>query len=227
MSLEDLGQHCSQESERFFNHQEHDPQYCYELFRRAFLHDNEFAWELIYRQYHRLVTRWVERHALYRTADEESDYFANRAFEKMWRGLTPEKFDNFPDLKSLLRYLQMCTHSVMIDYMRRKEQAILAAQVEEQEVAAIGGGEGKSAVEQKIFKRERRADFWQWLRQQLNSDEEYKVIHSTYVLSLQPREILELFPETFQEVQEIYRTKENVLARLRRREEMIEFLGDV
>jgi hypothetical protein len=115
----------------------------------------------------------------------------------------------------------------MIDYMRRKEQAILAAQVEEQEVAAIGGVEGKSAVEQKIFKRERRADFWQWLRQQLNSDEEYKVIHSTYVLSLQPREILELFPETFQEVQEIYRTKENVLARLRRREEMIEFLGDV
>jgi DNA-directed RNA polymerase specialized sigma24 family protein len=143
----------------------------------------------------------------------------------MWRGLTPEKFADFDDLKSLLRYLQMCTHSVIVDYMRRKEQATLAAQVEEQEVMAMGSGD--MAVERKILTRERRSDLWRWLSEQLNDDQEYKVIHSSFVLDLKPREIVDQFPESFQDVQEVYRLKEKVMNRLRRLDELAGFRGDV
>ena len=225
LTLSKLSQRCSQESDRFFNRQEYDPSYCFELFRRAIIHRNQYAWELIYKQYQRLVMHWVERHALLAAADEEPDYFMNRAFEKMWRGLTPEKFEDFDDLKSLLRYLQMCTNSVIVDYMRRKEQATLAAQVEEQDVPGVGGGE--TAIEDRLFTRERRTDFWHWLHQQLNDDQEYKVIHSSFVLDLKPREIAAQFPESFHDVQEVYRIKERVINRLRRLDEVAEFIGEV
>ena len=225
LTLSDLSKRCSQESDRFFSRQEYDPSFCFELFRRAIIHRNEYAWELIYKQYQRLVSHWVERHSLVAAADEDRDYFINRAFEKMWRGLTPEKFADFDDLKSLLRYLQMCTHSVIVDYMRRKEQATLAAQVEEQEVTAMGSGD--TAVERKILTRERRSDLWRWLSEQLNDDQEYKVIHSSFVLDLKPREIVAQFPESFQDVQEVYRLKEKVMSRLRRLDELAGFRGDV
>ena len=224
-ALTELSQRCSQESDRFFNRQEYDPSYCFELFRRAILHGNEYAWELVYRQYQRLVSHWVERHALLAATDEEAEYFMNRAFEKMWQGMTPEKFDDFDDLKSVLRYLQMCTHSVVVDYMRRKEQSTLAAQVEEQDVTSVDSG--KTAVENKIFTRERRIDFWHWLRQNLEDEQEYKVIHSSFILDLKPREIASQFPESFSDVREVYRLKEKVLNRLRRLDELTEFIGDV
>lgn len=223
-SLANLSQRCSQESDRFFNRQEHDPRYCFELFRRAVMHENEYAWELIYRQYQRLVSHWVERHALLTAVDEEADYFMNRAFEKMWQGMTPKKFADFADLKSVLRYLQMCTHSVMVDYMRRKEQMTLAAQVEEQDERGVGDGE--TDYENNLSTHERRLNFWQWLRENLADEQEYKVIHSSFVLDLKPREIAAQFPESFADVQEVYRLKEKVLNRLKRRDELAEFIGD-
>ena len=66
--------------------------------------------------------------------DEEPQYFANRAFEKMWGVLSPQKFGQFPNLKSLLRYLQMCVHSVIVDYARRGEQATLLEDSEREPV---------------------------------------------------------------------------------------------
>jgi RNA polymerase sigma factor (sigma-70 family) len=225
LAITDLSQRCSQESDRFFSRQDYDPSYCFELFRRAIFHRNEYAWELLYRQYERLVLHWVERNPLVAAADEDSVYFANRAFEKMWRGLTPEKFADFADLKSVLRYLQMCTHSVIVDYMRHKEQMVLQAQVDEPDITGMEGS--GTAVERTILTHERRADFWRWLNQQLADDQEYKVIHSSFVLDLKPREIAEQFPESFTDVREIYRIKEKVMSRLRSQAELADFMGDV
>jgi hypothetical protein len=68
---------------------------------------------------------------------------------------------------------------------------------------------------------------WRWLSEQLNDDQEYKVIHSSFVLDLKPREIVAQFPESFQDVQEVYRLKEKVMNRLRRLDELAGFRGDV
>ena len=91
-------------------------------------------------------------------------------------------------------------------------------------MGGIGGGE---TAEEKIFTRERRIDLWHWLRQQLEDDQEYKVIHSSFVLGLKPREIAAQFPESFHDVQEVYRLKERVINRLRRLDELAGFIGDV
>jgi DNA-directed RNA polymerase specialized sigma24 family protein len=222
LTLSGLRHRCAQESDHFFNRQEHDPRFCYELFRRAILQRDERAWDYIYAQYQRLVTHWVERHAAFSTSGEESQFFMNRAFEKMWLGVTPQKFTTFTDLSALLRYLQMCVHSVMIDFARNKEQKLKLEAVEDhpyqQETERV------TAVEDHIAAEFSRQELWRWLNQQFKDDKERYVVHGMFVLGLKPRDVQTQYPTHFSDVSEIYRTKENLLARLRRSPELADFL---
>jgi DNA-directed RNA polymerase specialized sigma24 family protein len=216
LSITGLRHLCAQESDRFFRRQEHDPRYCFELFRRAVYQRNEFAWELVYAQYQPLVRGWVERHSLSATADEETQYFVNRAFEKMWTALTPQKFGNFPDLKSVLGYLQMCVHSVIVDHLRSKERATL---LDDERFSAIAD-EGQSTVERQVGSRLDRGELWRQLNERMRNDKERKIIYGSFVLAMKPREIFAQFSDSFDNIEEIYRVKENVMARLRRDKEL-------
>jgi RNA polymerase sigma factor (sigma-70 family) len=223
---------CQQESDRFFAQKEHDPRFCYELFRRAFVHGNELAWECLYARYQKLVMSWVTRHALYYSLGEEADYFMNRAFEKMWQGIPAENFEKFPDLKSLLRYLQMCTHAVMVDFARWKEQAHLwdrANQLdngaeEYDPFATIMDPEMRP--ERTVARQEMQEILWQRLNDLCNSEKEHLVIEGYFVLDLKPRQIFDLHREQFSDIRDVSRTKDNFLARIRRNDEFREFLED-
>lgn len=219
LTLTGVNFRCAQESQRFFRHQSHDPRYCYELFRRAILERNERAWELIYSQYHALVTGWVMRNPSFPASGEEAQYFVNRAFEKMWAAFTPAKFGQFTDLKSLLRYLQMCVHSVIVDFGRLAEQTAWGRELEnelEDELFQTEMADGDVDVEEQAAETTDRAAFWRLLESRLQDDRERLVLEGCFVLDLKPREIYARSPGRFRDVNEIYRLKENVLARLRR-----------
>lgn len=223
LTLSGLRYRCAQESNRFFNRQAYDPAFCYELFRRAILQRDEQAWAAIYSQYQRLVTHWVERNTAFPSSGEEAQFFMNRAFEKMWLGITPEKFGTFEDLSSILRYLQMCVHSVMVDFVRQKEHKLKLEAVEEliHQPAARG-----TAVEDGIANKLTRKELWSWLQGELKDEKEQTVVYGLFVLALKPRDLADLYPKVFDDVKEIYRAKENLMARLRRSEELKEFLDD-
>ncbi len=232
LSLHALCDRCHRESERFFAQKEHDPRFCYELFRRAFVHGNEYAWTCLYEQYKSLVISWVTRHALYSGLGEEADYFMNRAFEKMWQGIPAENFSKFPDLKSLLRYLQMCTNAVMVDFARWKEQAHLWDRAnrstngdEEIDPFATIMDAGKRP-ERDVARREMQEILWQKLKSLCNNEKEHLAVHGYFVLDLKPREIYDLYSGDFDDVRDVSRTKDNFLARIRRNDEFKEFLDD-
>lgn len=223
LTLAGIAHRCVQETELFFRHQSYDPHYCFELFRRAIVDHNQRAWELIYAQYRPLVAGWVKHHSAFPTSGEEVQYFVNRAFEKMWVALTPDKFSRFPNLKSLLRYLQMCVHSVIVDQVRVAEQSVVGVQVEA--LAAEGRVRGPG-VENQALDWVQRQDFWDQINARLHNEKERRVVYGSFVLALKPRELYAQFQETFQDVNEIYRVKENVLARLRRDTELQKLLGE-
>ena len=223
LTLTGIAHRCTQETERFFQRLAYDPQYCFELFRRAIVERIQRAWELIYTQYNSLVTRWVERHTAFATSGEEVQYFVNRAFEKMWTALSPEKFDRFPNLKSLLRYLQMCVHSVILDHVRAIKQPPVDVEVE---TAATNYEVKEPLLEDQVLDRVRRRAFWRAISSRLGDDKERRVIYGSFVLALKPRELYDQSQDTFCDVQEIYRIKENVLARLRRDAELEAMLKD-
>jgi DNA-directed RNA polymerase specialized sigma24 family protein len=222
LPLGGIAQRCTRETALFFQRRSHDPRFCYELFRRAFLERNQRAWELIYTEYHALVSGWVERHPAFPTSGEETQYFVNRAFEKMWLALSSDKFTHFPDLKSLLRYLQMCVHSAILDSARTAEQAEPDADID----TVVGDQrEPAAGVDDEALAHVQRQELWQQISLLLHGEKERRVVYGTFALALKPQELCTLYPDTFADADEVYTVKQNVLARLRRSSELRKFLN--
>lgn len=217
LSLAGIAHRCTSETELFMQHRTYDPRYCFELFRRAILHRDQCAWEHIYAQYRPQVAKWVQRHPAFPSAGEEVQYFVNRAFEKMWLALTPDRFSHFANLKSLLRYLQMCVHSAILDVVRASECPVADTPVE---ILAEESGSNEPAVEHAVQERMQQQALWREIDARLRSDQERRVMYGSFVLALKPRELYAQYPNTFRDVKHVYRVKENVLARLRRDSEL-------
>lgn len=222
--LRQLTQRCAEESERFFNRRRNDPRFCYELFRRAIVGRDQDAWETLYRQYRPLVTGWVERHASFLALGEESQYFVNGAFSKMWQVLTPQKFARFPELKSILRYLQMCVHSVIIDAVRTRDHSTFLED-EGLELQRIGNPDAET-VEAGVLERAQGEALWRELNLRLKDEKERRVVYGCFVLALKPGQLFKQSSGAFADVQEIYRVKENLIARLRRDDELRSMFDD-
>jgi len=222
LALASIAHRCTRETEAFFQRRAHDPVYCYELFRRAIVDHSPAAWDLIYAQYRPLVAGWVERHPAFAFGGEEAQFFVNRAFEKMWVALDASKFGRFPNLKSLLRYLQMCVHSAIVDQSRKAEQAAASVPVENlSDRSATDGPRYDDPALVGVYRQE----FWEQINARLNDERERQVVYGSFVLGLKPRELHARYQDTFGDVKDVYRVKENVLARLRRDEELAGILG--
>jgi DNA-directed RNA polymerase specialized sigma24 family protein len=222
LALASIAHRCARETDLFFQRQRYDPRYCYELFRRAIADRSQRAWEMVYTQYRSLVTGWVNRHPAFAESGEEVQYFVNRAFERMWRAVTAEKFSRFRDLKSVLRYLQMCVHSVVLDRVRSAGHAMVARQVED---STAGNVARDPVYEEPALANVCRQEFWAQINARLRNEQERQVVYGSFVLALKPREVVARYPETFGDVKHVYRIKENVLARLGRDAELERILG--
>lgn len=223
--LDELARRCAQETANFQRGRPVDTRFCFEMFRRAVCQTDANAWQALYHEYEPEVTGWVRRHPMFPLLEEEAEYFANRAFERLWSILKPEKWERFPDLKAVLRYLQMCVHSVLVDYARQKE---LAKQTESIDVEDAGPLPDRSpSPEEQTAHEERRRQLWDWLGKQLSDEREYRAIYDRFVLGLRPAEIAERSPDLYADVRELYRVTESVMNRLRRSPELESYLMDL
>ena len=215
-----LAQQCAQETQEFFQSHTDHAQSCLELFQRAILSGQEVAWDYIYQQYEPQVRRWVLRHPQFNATGETAEYFVNMAFTRMWRALDSEKFANFHNIKEVLRYLQLCVHSVIVDHLRSSTAFTTA--IDESNIsnglATRGAGFDKMVLED-IY----REELWKIIRGKLHNEKEETVFYCCYTLDMKPREIYRQYPQRFHDVREIYRIKENLLARLRRDRELQAF----
>lgn len=211
LPVADLAKRCAQETELYFQHKSRDAIHCFELFRRAIREHDQLAWEMVYAQYDSLVTGWVRQNPGFETTGEEVEYFVNGAFGKISGTLTAEKFGGFSDIGSLLQYLKMCVHSMIVDYHRLSERA---------ELYPLENAERKASTdplpEKQTMDRAYRQALWDWVNGRLHDDKERLVTKCIFIFFLSPREIFEHYPHKFNDVKEIYRIKQNILARLSR-----------
>jgi hypothetical protein len=213
LTVAGIAHRCNQETHRFFLRQDYDPRFCYELFRRAIVEGNQDAHSCLYSQYRPLLTGWIERHPAFPATGEASDYFVNRAFEKLWRAIPSARFDQFDDLKALLRYLKMCANSAIVDFNRNAELAMLDEGSDSEELrSAPAPGD----VEQDTIARVDRSYFWNLIDARLTSDKERVAIYASFVSGMKPAEVMVHYPGLFADIKDVYRAKQNVLERLRR-----------
>ncbi len=219
--LFDRASRCAEETERYYQGRNFHTRDCFELFELAILRRDPDAWEAIYQQYQALVSRWVQGHPAFEACGEEVSYFVNRAFEKIWIALTPEKFRHFTELRALLSYLKMCVHSVITDHTRSIKLAELVALAEE---GSSPGSVPSNSLEEQALERTDRSRIWASVSARLHNEKERRVVFGSFFLALKPSELFEQYPGSFQNVEEVYLVKQNVLARLRRDVDLVKLL---
>src|SRR5712691_8501384 len=106
VSLAELGRRCREETLRFLRGEPRDDAFCFEIFARAVVRREDDAWETIVAQYRGIVLAYVGQHSAAAMIREPDDYWINRAFQRFWSAVGPERFGQFPDLAALLKYLK-------------------------------------------------------------------------------------------------------------------------
>jgi len=215
--LASVAQRCAHETHRFYRRQDYDPWFCFELFRRAIVDRCQQAWSYLDAQYGAEVEGWVKRHSAFPSCGEEPDYLVNCTFERMWAALSPDRFADFGTLPALLSYLKVCVNSVLLDLVRIVERQGVVARLESEDLV---GDPGTTDVEKEAIGIVQGEAFWEAIGARLKNEKERQVVYGLFVLGLAPRDIYAQHPDLFCSVQEVYRVRENVLARLRRDDDL-------
>jgi hypothetical protein len=221
LDVDRLADECADHTARFFNRATYDSGYCYELFRRAIVDRNSYAWDKIYRQYRPLVVKWVINHSGLPATGEEVDYFVNGAFDRMWSAIDAEKFKQFKDVAELLRYFQMCVHSVIVDYTRCNPIETL-----DLELFAPPLRQSLRSIEEGITDEIERHQLWEAVTALMHNEKEVIVLECSFAYDLKPAEIYAGNSDRFESLDEVYRVKRNLLNRLRRSQVWQQFLLD-
>ena len=213
-SIESLAHRCRQEPGRFFDLGSSDDRYCFELFRRALAEQDPLAWELILEQYTPLVTGWIIRHPAFSQAEEEREYFLNRAFERLWHAMTPEKFERMANLKALIAYLKLCVHAALIEHVERRvnREEWSAADIDSDLNSFTTGRDAAAAVRSDMMANH----IWACIENTVKTEAETVIARCSFIFDMKPAEICEMYPDLFDDVRLVYRQKENLLARLGR-----------
>jgi hypothetical protein len=183
------------------------------LFRRAIVDRNDDAWGSIYQQYAPLVLTWVTQHqsATPILGQEGGAPLVNAAFAKFAQALTPVKMEHFDSLAAVLKYLKMCVHSVVADEVRSRK-----AQQFEDTLDIITQEPASNDPAEDVVSNLAAQDLWQIIEEELHGEEERIVVYQAYVQGMKPSEICLRNRQLFPTVDDVYRTKRNVLERLRR-----------
>ncbi len=223
MLLAEVARLCREETAKFLHRLPSRDEFCYELLRRAIGERDQAAWDAVFAQYRGVVLAWVRQHPAGSAVREDDEYWVNRSFERFWSAVGPERFALFPNLATVLRYLKLCAHSVLLDAVRALGPQPPVPLTEQAVATGAAGGvvdaEAVAAGEVAVQELRRAIDA------ELHDEAERLVAHLCLVLDLKPREVYERHPDRFADVADVYRVKRNLLDRLRRSPEIRRFLG--
>lgn len=211
MALAEIAGGCREETGKFLRREPSDDRFCLELLRRAIVDSDQAAWQAAFAQYRGMVMGWIGRHPAASAAGEDAEYWTNRAFDRFWSAVGPERFAAFPGLAALLRYLKLCAHSVLLDAVRARPPVPTEALLDRE--TGLGATPDVAA---EVLDRLDAQDLWRAVNAELRDEAERIVARLCLALDLKPREVYERHPERFASVADVYRVKRNLLDRLRR-----------
>lgn len=225
LHISSLAHLCRQATDRYFQQEAYDDSYCLEMFRRAIEEKSEQAWFVIVDQYGNLVRSWVQRHHAYHAADEDAEFFVNRAFDNFWSAFSrdPSKLRKFDKLKALLQYLKLCTHTAVQSYVERKMPPRHVVHSERPLETIPERVDTINSVDENMV----AGIVWQYILAALKTDQEQIIAREYLLHGTKPQEIFSYYPEQFDSIDQVRRVKGNLMARLRRNQQLMAIVTGV
>jgi hypothetical protein len=192
LTVDDLAQRCAEENQKYSRQQESDAQYCFELLRRALLQGISEALTHVLRVFERQVRNWVYRHQRFAQTDESAEYFVNVAFTSFYFALRGPRFEQFSALPQVLRYLKLCVHTAVAQYVR--DQASFPV---------IPLGEVEVVYTTDPDSRISANELWNHICRLLPDEQDRLLADCTFIQQLKPAQIADLYPTHWQNVRAI------------------------
>jgi DNA-directed RNA polymerase specialized sigma24 family protein len=182
-----------------------------ELVSRAIRDGDDDAWQAFVREYRRLVLAHIRRFPSYAFVCEDDDYWVNRTFQRFAQAVPPERLDRFPTLAALLGYLKLCAQSALLDEVRarRARPHVSLEQLSE-------GAEASAGFEETVVQRLSAQELWDAVMQALPNESDRLIVSLSFKDGCKPGEIHAQHRDRFPSVADVYRTKRNIVERLRR-----------
>jgi hypothetical protein len=181
------------------------------LFRRAVDKRDERAWQTVVKIYRGLLISQARRGVVRGLVGDDDDVCVDRAFQRFWVATHGSRKHRFETLSSILQYLRLCLGSVLLDEARDRRRQHCVSINDVALEACISGDPGSQVLD-----RVAGCELWRAIEAELTDPEELLVARRSFVGGLSPHEILARHPDRFVDITDVYRTKRNLINRLRR-----------
>lgn len=198
MNIEQLAHRCAEETDKYRRRLPNDTQYCFELLRRALAEEDQEAISRVEQIYQSQVRSWVSNHSQFAATGETVEYFASRAFSKLYFALRGERFARFAGLPQIMQFLKKCVHTGIMDHMRRE---LPEDPLDESNVPSADGPSDFGAL-------------WAYICGLLPDECERILIECRFLLGLRPAQIVQDFPDCWQDARDVSVALQRVRRRL-------------
>ncbi len=174
--------------------------YCIELLRRATLHSDQEAWKIMQDLLSETVRGWISQHPRRAEAcslESEENYVAE-AFARFYLLIIHQQME-FRQLSTALQYLRVCLNGAILNRLRAfpRPPAILSP-------APFG------TSEQNVAESTDNVIVWEILKETFPDAREQRLACLLFHCGLSPKKIIKIYPQEFQDVQEISRLRHTI-----------------
>src|SRR6266852_3819637 len=191
-----------------------DERYCLEILRRALVEQTDEAWSVLQQCFSETIRIWIRSHpssdvAFLRASEE---IYIDQTFSRFWFAVRDQHLE-FTTLYAALSYLHATLNGIIIDTLRshlRSREVPFPEPGCSQEPMVVDTIDGQS--------------IWNSIQLLLPDEREKRLAYLLYYCGLKPREIVIRCPGEFDDVKEIYRLNHNIVERLRRNRDRLQYI---
>jgi DNA-directed RNA polymerase specialized sigma24 family protein len=212
LNIQALAAQCAAQTELFYRRLASNPDFCFELFRRAILRRDQAAWDALVAQYQPQIERWVRR-----TGPNDPEIVADLAQDaitRFWRAYGADDLARAGRLAEVLRYWQDCARSAVLDWQRKRQFAAISLEEAGRGDSAVAARHGE--IEGQVMRRELGRRLWLLVRQHCQDEADLVLAHQVFVEGCKPREVYAENSQWFATQAEVYQRLRNLKDRLRR-----------
>ena len=199
--------------------------YCFEIFVRAILDQNNEAWSAVYAQYYRLVFKWANDTAKSQNGigDSTLDDLVNDGFSAFWKAFNKEQLERAKNIAYILAYLKACIVSSVGQARRRAERALITTEWET--ISHAYKDRDKPNMTETVLETISQEVIWKEIEEGCQDEKDMLIARLGIAANLKPKKILELYPHEFANVREVYDRRRNLRDRLQRNPQIQTLLG--
>lgn len=200
-----LAQRCKEETDKFKRNQPNNPEYCFQLFWRALAERSDEALSHVYRIYFSSLYKSI-RYKFPTIKDEDIEHFFLIGLSKFVRELRSDKIDNFSTLAAIISYLNTCVYNVIKEYLRKKRVSTVPLD------PTVRSNPTATSLDRGI----RLHEIWARICQLIPDEKDQFLARRLFIEHLKPSQILEFYPNSFRDTEEIRIARQRIVRTLSR-----------